>query len=286
MKNIKTLLFAAMIMTAATTTFFGCKDEIGERGPQGETGVEGPAGSTILSGSGQPASTLGVVGDFYLDLATSNFYGPKKAAGWGVPFSMKGANGENGATGANGAAGSKILSGIIVPGAEIGVEGDYYLDKTTYSMYGPKTAAGWGVALSLRGTANVIYSGWNKAVTFRDTTIDNTLMRIADLKALSLTNEILERGAVQVYMRIGSINQPLPYSSMAGGKLNTIAFMPRLNRFIINRFTADNSNSVSLSGAIEYRYIVIPGGVSALGNVPQVDLKDYSAVQRLYNIGN
>ncbi|RYF21504.1 MAG: hypothetical protein EOO42_10475, partial [Flavobacteriales bacterium] len=198
MKNIKTLLFTAMIMTAATTTFFGCKDEIGERGPQGETGVEGPAGSTILSGSGQPASTLGVVGDFYLDLATSNFYGPKKAAGWGVPFSMKGANGENGATGANGAAGSKIFSGIIVPGAEIGVEGDYYLDKTTYSMYGPKTAAGWGVALSLRGTANVIYSGWNKAVTFRDTTIDNTLMRIADLKALSLTNEILERGAVQV----------------------------------------------------------------------------------------
>ena len=34
--------------------------------------------NTILSGSGVPESTVGVNGDFYIDLKSMNFYGPKK----------------------------------------------------------------------------------------------------------------------------------------------------------------------------------------------------------------
>src|SRR5690606_25638435 len=33
----------------------------------------------------------------------------------------------------------------------MGKNGDFYLDKTTVSIYGPKTAAGWGEATSLKG---------------------------------------------------------------------------------------------------------------------------------------
>ncbi|RZK63467.1 MAG: hypothetical protein EOO95_13415, partial [Pedobacter sp.] len=69
----------------------------------------------------------------------------------------------------------------------MGAVGDYYLDKTSYNLYGPKTETGWGVALSLKGTANVIYSGWNYAKNFRDTTIDASLLRIGDLMAPALT---------------------------------------------------------------------------------------------------
>lgn len=56
----------------------------GATGPQGAAGAQGPvgpagaAGSVILSGNGAPAAALGEKGDFYLDKAASNLYGPKK----------------------------------------------------------------------------------------------------------------------------------------------------------------------------------------------------------------
>ena len=40
-------------------------------------GLPGPSGRTILNGEGAPAGNLGVVGDFYYDKITTNFYGPK-----------------------------------------------------------------------------------------------------------------------------------------------------------------------------------------------------------------
>ena len=40
-------------------------------------GPQGPRGATILNGSGAPANNLGLTGDFYFDVLSSNFYGPK-----------------------------------------------------------------------------------------------------------------------------------------------------------------------------------------------------------------
>jgi hypothetical protein len=40
-------------------------------------GPQGPRGRTILNGSGTPASNLGLLGDFYYDVVTTRFYGPK-----------------------------------------------------------------------------------------------------------------------------------------------------------------------------------------------------------------
>lgn len=40
-------------------------------------GPQGPAGRTILNGSGTPSNNLGVTGDFYYDIVTTKFYGPK-----------------------------------------------------------------------------------------------------------------------------------------------------------------------------------------------------------------
>ena len=126
----------------------------GTTGPAGAQGPVGPAGengNTIYSGNGAPASTTGNAGDFYLDLTTGDLYGPKTASGWGTPISLKGAAGANGAIGATGAAGSHIYSGTETPLASLGNVGDYYLDETTYMLYGPKTASGWGSPLSLQG---------------------------------------------------------------------------------------------------------------------------------------
>ena len=92
--------------------------------------------NTILSGSGAPAKTLGINGDFYIDTKNLNLYGPKTKGGWKITTSLKarevpadenvigesgaigqtgakGATGDKGATGATGAQGIQGLTGPI-----------------------------------------------------------------------------------------------------------------------------------------------------------------------------
>ena len=92
--------------------------------------------NTILSGSGAPAKTLGINGDFYIDTKNLNLYGPKTKGVWKIATSLKvkdvpvvanvigesgaigqtgakGATGDKGATGATGAQGIQGLTGPI-----------------------------------------------------------------------------------------------------------------------------------------------------------------------------
>jgi hypothetical protein len=259
----------------------------GEQGVQGQQGVAGPAGSKIYSGNNAPTSDIGANGDFYLNLSSSEFYGPKTSNGWGTPISLMGA------TGATGAAGSKILSGTGTPANSIGNNGDYYLDKSTYNLFGPKSAGAWGAALSLQGpagpqgpagTANVIYSTWKYATNFNDSTIDNSSLKVGYVLAPSLSSTILNSGTVIVYFTYGGGTFVLPYTSNAGGKPNTISFVPMLNKILVTRFTHDNSNSVALSTLLQYRYVIIPGGVSGGRQATHPDYNDYTAVCRYYHI--
>lgn len=269
-----------------TTGSTGTQGAQGLVGPAGPAGANGQNGSVIYSGTAVPLSTTGAKGDFYLNSSTGLLYGPKTDAGWGTGFSLVGTAGAAGATGATGAAGNSVLSGTGVPSAALGKAGDFYLDNSSYLLYGPKTAAGWGPATSLQGpagTANVEYSGWNYATNFRDTTADNSVLHAGDLAASKLTQAILDNGQVQVYFTFGGGVYALPYTSYAGGKLNTMSYLPRLGHFIITRFTADNSNSVNLSTVLQYRYIIIPGGVH-VATINHVDLNDYEAVRKYYRI--
>lgn len=282
MKTLQLFTKALLLLVITAVMFSSCskegpKGDVGPQGEQGDKGVAGPDGSTVLSGTAVPAGSVGKTGDFYINTATSTFYGPKTAAGWGTGKSI---------LGAKGTAGSKILSGTVTPAATVGATGDYYFDKTSSSFYGPKTSAGWGTAISLKGktgTANVLYSGWNVAVNFRDTTADNSVLKAADLLAPNLSNEILNGGLVQVYFTFGGGVYALPYTSNAGGKLNTMSYWPRLKHFIITRFTADNSNSIPLSSFLQYRYVIIPGGV-ATAAAKKIDINNYEAVKKAYNI--
>lgn len=63
-----------------------------------------------------------------------------------------GLDGENGEQGIPGVDGTALLNGNGAPNNSWGKNGDFYLDKTTVSIYGPKTAAGWGEATSLTGS--------------------------------------------------------------------------------------------------------------------------------------
>lgn len=56
-----------------------------------------------------------------------------------------------GATGAVGAAGNTVLSGAGAPGGGIGTDGDFYINTSTDTIYGPKTGGAWGSGTSLVG---------------------------------------------------------------------------------------------------------------------------------------
>lgn len=64
---------------------------------------------------------------------------------------IQGIQGETGDTGSAGADGRTVLNGSGVPDGGLGVNGDYYLDNTTYAIYGPKTSGAWGLSTSLIG---------------------------------------------------------------------------------------------------------------------------------------
>jgi hypothetical protein len=169
--------FFIFIATAIIFASCGKDGAVGPVGPAGATGAVGPAGpagangtagSVIYSGTTTPPSATGNTGDFYLDLTTGLLYGPKTASGWGTGFSLigptgaagatgatgaTGPTGATGATGAAGAAGSQIYSGSGAPATTLGANGSYYLDKTNFLLYGPKTASGWGTPIALQGPA-------------------------------------------------------------------------------------------------------------------------------------
>lgn len=75
-------------------------------------GTDGTDGTIIYSGSGAPSGGLGVVGDYYVDTATQDFYKKTGASTWSVLFNMKGATGAPGADGADGA--SSLVSLMVV----------------------------------------------------------------------------------------------------------------------------------------------------------------------------
>jgi len=107
-------------------------------------GATGAAGRTVRSGSGAPAGELGVDGDFYINTDANTIYGPKAAGAWGAPVSLVGAAGADGKT---------VRSGAGAPSEALGVDGDWYINVSAGTIYGPKMAGAWGAPVSLVGAA-------------------------------------------------------------------------------------------------------------------------------------
>jgi hypothetical protein len=131
--------------------------ESGEQGPPGAPGppgqgstVPGPSGAdgnTILYGSSDPSSGVGVAGNFYINTSTHFLFGPKTTS-WPPGTSLIG---PQGATGASGAPGNTILYGASDPAAGTGIDGNFYINTTTHFMFGPKAGGAWPAGTSLIG---------------------------------------------------------------------------------------------------------------------------------------
>jgi hypothetical protein len=111
-------------------------------------------GTSLLYGEGIPGATIGANNDSYINTLTGIFY-LKTSSTWNQIFSMstgpQGPQGTAGANGTNGTNGNTLLSGTSNPVNTVGNNGDYYINLSTYSVFGPKTTGVWGTGISLIG---------------------------------------------------------------------------------------------------------------------------------------
>ena len=83
-----------------------------------------------------------------------NQTGPTGPSGQTGPAGLPGQAGQPGQpgqAGQPGADGKTILNGSGAPAATLGTVGDFFIDTAAHAIYGPKTASGWGSAVSLVG---------------------------------------------------------------------------------------------------------------------------------------
>ncbi len=99
----------------------------GVAGPPGATGATGTVGATGPAGATGPVGAVGVAG-------ATGAMGPAGAIGPG---------GAVGVAGATGVAGNTVLNGAGAPPVANGVNGDFYIDKTNWRVYGPKAVGIW-----------------------------------------------------------------------------------------------------------------------------------------------
>lgn len=138
-----------------------------------------PNSGLFLSGTTDPDASIGLDGDFYLNIVTEELFGPKENGDWPIePINFKGILfGDTNPTINDGVDGSFYLNletkdlfgpkengswplaaislsdqwlyGAGVPSPSIGKIDNFYLDFNTRDLYGPKTISGWGDPISL-----------------------------------------------------------------------------------------------------------------------------------------
>lgn len=132
----------------------GAAGPAGPAGAAGQAGAAGAAGSTGATGATGPAGEQGATGP----AGEQGVTGPAGAPGAAGPSGAPGPSGPAGERGPTGPAGlpgrdgNSIHNGSGTPDNSLGIDGDFYLNTTTFAIYGPKTAGTWPVgAQSLIG---------------------------------------------------------------------------------------------------------------------------------------
>jgi hypothetical protein len=130
------------------------------------------------------------------------------------------------------------------------------------------------------GSANVIYSAWQD-VTF---SLVDSFTAVGTIAAPKIVDSIIQKGEVKVYWNINTASNPsivsLPYhdDGVVFG-VSDLANIPLIKVGNIYLYSGYNLSSFTTSGgekAFQYRYIIIPGGVSARS---AVNWNDYTQVK-------
>lgn len=139
------------------------------------------------------------------------------------------------------------------------------------------------------GTANVMFSPWLDVQyeEITNTAGDTIYYYAATIPAPKLTKAILDSGTVKVYWNYGSpadqLIFPLPITD-----LFAFTGVTQMGMYFtvgnIDLYCDVDASSRTVSGVkrLQYRYVIIPGGVPTGRSA--VNWNDYEAVKKLYNI--
>ncbi len=149
---------------------------------------------------------------------------------------------------------------------------------------GPAGPAGSTGAKGDTGTANVIYSPWLD-VTYTaeiDPNNGDTLDFVAHITANKLTQTIIDRGEIKVYMNWGTQTNPdvapLPILDVF---FTGLIINPEFLLQKIDLYANFNASTFTQSGQkyLQYRYILIPGSVPSGRLAHTVDWNNYNEVK-------
>lgn len=190
---------------------------------------------------------------------------------------------------------SLILTACDEPEEIIGPQGDQgpQGEQGPQGDQGPEGAQGDPGPEGPPGTANVIYSEWTafSSEVWTDAfTYFGQMRRTYTVDEENITSEILDSGAVMVYVRFGgTLNtiQPLPVIGPVTKSTEDqfLNYDLKLEKIIIifHNLTNRDQDPGQIGSSNLYRYVIIPGGTSLLKtNYP--DLDDYHAVMKFFDI--
>lgn len=227
----------------------------GPEGPQGAKGDQGPQGIQGVTGA------TGVIG------ATG--------ATGGV-----GATGATGAVGATGATGIAGATGAIGPQGNKGDTGATGIAGATGAT-GPQGPAGPAGGSGTGTAINVIYSDWFTPafVDWQKVTEKSYLYSIIETK---ITQDIIDKGVVLAYSR-----------QVASGPAYLLPMMLETNSGLTNYNIAAALGKVNITftelldiqgkpaTGLQYRYVIIPGGVKSRANI---DYTNFDEVAKAFGI--
>ena len=121
-------------------------------GEDGKDGLNGTDGSKIYEGTGTAGSTLGAIGDFYIDTNNGNLYKKTASATWTFLVTLKGIDGKDGKDGARGPQ-INTLQGSTAPTNKEGfINGDLTFLLGTSDLY-QFNGTSWTKIGNLKGVA-------------------------------------------------------------------------------------------------------------------------------------
>ncbi len=160
-------------------------------------------------------------------------------------------------------------STFAIAGYFISQNSSGYALKTSgkVQMAGSSVTPGSGRALFSDADGNakwedaVIYTPWTTlSAAWRDTTVDGSFCKTNHLFLDCLSDDIVNQGKVEGFLKFGSTAIPMPYTSNAGNKANTLWFQIQSNKIQLYRTTHNEFLSpIGVSSGIEYRFVIIPG---------------------------
>ena len=250
-------------------------------------GPTGANGFSVLSGTSNPTGPTGVNGDFYINTTSSTIFGPKAGGVWPAGVSLIGSNGINGLN---------ILNGNVNPTTIVGLNGEFYINTTTSTLFGPKAGGVWPAGVSLVGsyTAGTGISITGSVISNTgdgDNDVTNELISSATLSGKNLT---ISQGANSKTVDLSSITgltgtiSPdfIPKMNNAGTSLqNSVIFQNNTTSNVgigtnSPANTLDVKGGVAIGGVFAGSSAAPPSGLLVEGNTGLGALNPYN--DRLY----